>query len=76
MTAGTSDTPCGRGGTAGARNRDAARGVPFARRLGLGSVLLTCDHDNTGSCTVIEATGGVLEDQRGEKRGYWIRTRL
>lgn len=45
--------------------------------LGVDRVLVTCDDDNLGSATVIEACGGVLEDVRpvpGEaaKRRYWI----
>jgi predicted acetyltransferase len=48
--------------------------LPVARRLGLERVLLTCDHDNVASRRVIEANGGVFEDQRGEKLRYWIAT--
>jgi predicted acetyltransferase len=48
--------------------------LPIARDLGLDPVLLTCDHDNVASRKVIEANGGVFEDQRGEKLRYWIRT--
>ena len=45
--------------------------------LGVGRVLVTCDDDNTGSATVIEACGGVLEDVRpmvgeADKHRYWI----
>lgn len=50
--------------------------LAVARRLGLDSVLLTCDHDNIGSRKVIEANGGLFQDRRGEKRRYWIRTGL
>jgi predicted acetyltransferase len=48
--------------------------LPIAAGLGLDRVLVTCDHDNVGSRTVIETNGGVLEDQRGEKLRYWIAT--
>ncbi|MFJ1597955.1 GNAT family N-acetyltransferase [Streptomyces sp. NPDC088261] len=48
--------------------------LPVARRIGIGSVLVTCDTTNTASRKVIEAVGGVLEDQRGEKLRFWIRT--
>lgn len=48
--------------------------LPVARELGLDPVLLTCDHDNIASRKVIEANGGVFEDQRGEKLRYWIGT--
>ena len=41
---------------------------------GLDPVLVTCDADNLGSRRVIEACGGVLEDQRGLKLRFWIRT--
>ncbi|WP_405808303.1 GNAT family N-acetyltransferase [Streptomyces sp. NBC_00210] len=50
--------------------------LPYARTLGIESLLVTCDAGNVGSRKVIEANGGVLEDQRGEKRRYWIRTGL
>ncbi|WP_312978569.1 GNAT family N-acetyltransferase [Corynebacterium sp.] len=45
---------------------------------GIHRVLVTCDEDNVGSATVIEANGGVLEDLRFKpggsvpKRRYWI----
>ncbi|MFH8606354.1 GNAT family N-acetyltransferase [Streptomyces sp. NPDC018029] len=48
--------------------------LPYAARLGLESVLVTCDTDNTGSRKVIEAAGGTFEDERGGKLRYWIRT--
>lgn len=46
--------------------------LPRARALGLESVLVTCDEDNTASRRVITSCGGKLEDQRGEKLRYWI----
>ncbi|MFD4480950.1 MULTISPECIES: GNAT family N-acetyltransferase [unclassified Streptomyces] len=48
--------------------------LPHARELGLESVLVTCDTDNTGSRKVIEGAGGVFEDERGGKLRYWIPT--
>jgi predicted acetyltransferase len=51
-----------------------AAALPMARELGIDRVLVTCDADNTGSRKVIEANGGVLEDQRGVKLRYWIPT--
>ncbi|MFJ4921914.1 GNAT family N-acetyltransferase [Streptomyces sp. NPDC088725] len=48
--------------------------LPVARGLGIESVLVTCDTTNTPSRKVIEAAGGVLEDQRGGKLRFWIRT--
>ena len=49
--------------------------LPYAADLGLERVLVTCDDTNEGSRRVIEAAGGVLEDQRGVKLRYWLPTR-
>lgn len=49
-----------------------------ARDLGLREVLLTCDADNTGSRRIIEANGGVLENEvpvpnsATRKLRFWI----
>jgi predicted acetyltransferase len=47
-----------------------------ARAGGVGRALVTCDDDNIGSATVIEANGGVLEDIVDDAgvalRRYWI----
>jgi predicted acetyltransferase len=51
-----------------------AAALPVARELGITSALVTCDTTNTPSRKVIEAAGGVLEDQRGGKLRFWIRT--
>ena len=48
--------------------------LPYAADLGLQQVLVTCDDTNEGSRRVIEAAGGVLEDQRGVKLRYWLPT--
>lgn len=48
--------------------------LPYAADLGLEQVLITCDDTNEGSRRVIEAVGGVLEDQRGVKLRYWLAT--
>ncbi|MEV0720104.1 GNAT family N-acetyltransferase [Asanoa sp. NPDC050611] len=48
--------------------------LPVARALGIGSALVTCDVDNVGSRKVIEANGGVFEDQRGGKLRFWVPT--
>jgi predicted acetyltransferase len=48
--------------------------LPFARAIGLESVLVTCDATNVGSRKVIEAAGGEFEDRRRQKLRYWIRT--
>ena len=51
-----------------------AAALPRAAKLGIDRVLVTCDEDNTGSRKVIEANGGVFEDERGGKLRYWIPT--
>jgi predicted acetyltransferase len=48
--------------------------LPLAAALGLDRVLVTCDDDNVGSRRVIEAGGGVFDDQRGRKLRYWVPT--
>jgi len=48
--------------------------VPIAHMLGIDPVLITCDEDNVASRRVIEANGGVYEDQRGEKLRFWVPT--
>jgi predicted acetyltransferase len=45
-----------------------------ARDLGIDPALVTCDVDNTGSRTVIERNGGVLEDERQGKLRFWVPT--
>ncbi|MCL5103505.1 MAG: GNAT family N-acetyltransferase [Armatimonadetes bacterium] len=55
-------------------------GLEKAKGLGLGTVLLICDSDNIGSRKIIEANGGVLENevefdvdgQIERMRRYWI----
>lgn len=49
-------------------------GLRVAHRLGIDPALLTCDHDNVGSRTIIERAGGVLADRRGVKLRYWVPT--
>ena len=48
--------------------------LPVAHRLGISSALVTCDATNVASRKVIEANGGIFEDQRGEKLRFWIAT--
>ena len=48
--------------------------LPVARGLGIESALVTCDVTNIPSRKVIEANGGVFEDQRGEKLRFWVPT--
>lgn len=49
--------------------------LPLAANVfGLDRVLVICDHDNVGSRKVIEACGGIFEDQRGVKLRYWVPT--
>ncbi|AXK37529.1 GNAT family N-acetyltransferase [Streptomyces armeniacus] len=60
-----------RRGHATAMLRDA---LPVAyERLGLESVLVTCDEGNVASRKVIEACGGSYEDLRSGKLRYWVR---
>lgn len=54
-------------------------GVLEARKLGIGEILITCDDDNIGSCKIIEANGGQLQDKIDNGRAvltrrYWIRS--
>jgi predicted acetyltransferase len=49
-----------------------AASLPYARRLGLTSVLLTCDDDNEASRRTIERNGGVPDEPIDEKLRYWI----
>jgi predicted acetyltransferase len=46
--------------------------LPFAKAIGIAQLLVTCDATNEASHRVIEAAGGELEDQRGEKLRFWI----
>jgi predicted acetyltransferase len=48
--------------------------LPVARSLGITSALVTCDVANVASRKVIEANGGVLEDQRRGKLRFWVPT--
>lgn len=48
--------------------------LPVAAALGIDPVLITCDTDNVASRRVIEANGGVLEDERDGKLRFWVRT--
>ena len=48
--------------------------LPVAASLGIDPALVTCDSDNLGSRLVIEANGGVFEDQRAEKLRDWVAT--
>lgn len=52
-------------------------GIEEARKLGIGDILITCDDDNIGSCKIIEANGGQLQDKIDNDRDvltrrYWI----
>lgn len=48
--------------------------LPHAHALGIDPALVTCDTDNIGSRKVIEANGGVLEDERSGKLRFWVPT--
>lgn len=47
---------------------------PLAGALGIDPALVTCDTTNEASRRVIEANGGVFEDERGGKLRYWLAT--
>ncbi|MEU6115360.1 GNAT family N-acetyltransferase [Streptomyces sp. NPDC047117] len=49
--------------------------LPLAHALGIASALVTCDTTNTASRKVIEACGGIFEDERGGRLRYWVPTR-
>ncbi len=51
-----------------------AAALPVAAALGIECLLLTCDADNVGSRKVIDANGGLLQDQRGHKLRFWVPT--
>jgi predicted acetyltransferase len=46
--------------------------LPVVSGLGIRSALVTCDATNVASRKVIEANGGIFEDQRGEKLRFWV----
>ncbi|WP_208115944.1 GNAT family N-acetyltransferase [Labedaea rhizosphaerae] len=46
--------------------------LPHARAMGIDAVLLTCNAGNLASRRVIEANGGELEAERGNRCRYWI----
>jgi predicted acetyltransferase len=48
--------------------------LPIAAQLGLECVLVTCDATNLGSRKIIEASGGLLQDQREQKLRFWVPT--
>ncbi|MDN3242731.1 GNAT family N-acetyltransferase [Glycomyces tritici] len=48
--------------------------LPHAAALGIDKALITCDAENTASRKVIEANGGVLEDERGGKLRFRVPT--
>jgi predicted acetyltransferase len=51
-----------------------AAALPVAHELGIDPVLITCNVDNIGSRKVIEANGGVLEDERDGRLRFWAPT--
>jgi len=48
--------------------------LPVAAGLGIEKALLTCDAGNVASRKVIEANGGVLEDERHGMLRFWLPT--
>lgn len=51
-----------------------AAALPIAAALGLDCVLITCLPGNTGSRRIIEANGGLFQDERAGYRRYWVPT--
>jgi len=51
-----------------------AAALPVAHRLGIDPVLITCDTDNVASRKVIEANGGVLENELDGRLRFWAST--
>jgi predicted acetyltransferase len=51
-----------------------AAALPVAFGLGIDPALITCDTGNAGSRKVIEANGGVLEDERDGQLRFWAAT--
>ena len=56
----------------GHAKRMLAAALTEARKLGIERALITCLPENAASRKVIEANGGVLEDQRGEMLRFWV----
>jgi predicted acetyltransferase len=50
--------------------------LPIAAAFGIEKALLTCDVDNIASRKVIEANGGVLEDERSGMLRFWVPCRV
>lgn len=48
--------------------------LPEAAARGIPSALITCDVDNVASAKVIEANGGVLENELDGKLRFWVPT--
>lgn len=48
--------------------------LPWAARLGIDPALVTCDTTNDASRKVIEAAGGVFENEFDGKLRYWVPT--
>jgi len=48
--------------------------LPEAAARGISSALVTCDADNVASAKVIQASGGVLENELDGKLRFWVPT--
>jgi predicted acetyltransferase len=48
--------------------------LPIAKSLGIDPALITCRQDNVASRKVIEANGGIFDDQRGDILRFWVPT--
>ena len=51
-----------------------AAALPLAARLGIDPARLDCDADNVASRRVIEANGGVLDEERDDDLFFWVPT--
>ena len=52
-----------------------AAALPLAAELGIDSARVDCETDNVPSRRVIEATGGVLDEERDGSYFFWVPTR-
>jgi predicted acetyltransferase len=58
----------------GHATRMLALALPIARELGIDQALLTCDVDNIASRKIIEANGGVLDNEATGRLRFWVPT--
>jgi predicted acetyltransferase len=56
------------------RSRRLRAVLPEAAARGIAFALITCDVDNIASAKVIQANGGVLENELDGKLRFWVPT--